>query len=114
VTIIHGECTPHNVIARDGEVYVIDWESAAIAPGEIDLVSLVEGWPRHEQAAAIKAYVQHRWPDDQQTDMEARLDAARIYWALRWLGERPDWTVRPKNRWRFDELRNSGKRLGLV
>src|SRR5262249_40589955 len=31
LTIIHGEYYPHNILTRDGVIYPIDWESAAIA-----------------------------------------------------------------------------------
>lgn len=42
-TVIHGEYTPANVLVRDGIIYPIDWESAAIAMGEIDLAILTDG-----------------------------------------------------------------------
>ena len=44
-TVIHGEFTPHNVLVRDGVVFPVDWESAAVGLPEIDLVSLIDGWP---------------------------------------------------------------------
>jgi hypothetical protein len=43
-TIIHGEMSPQNVLWRNGEIYPVDWESAAIGPGEIDLAALLFGW----------------------------------------------------------------------
>src|SRR5207245_9535056 len=38
-------------------------------------------------------------------------DALPIF---RWLGERPDWTVRGKNLSRFDYLHATAQRLGLI
>jgi aminoglycoside phosphotransferase (APT) family kinase protein len=36
-TVIHGEFYPKNLLFRGGVVYPVDWESAAVGPGEIDL-----------------------------------------------------------------------------
>src|SRR5205814_9096019 len=35
-TVVHGEYYPHNILVRDDAVYAVDWESAAVAAGEID------------------------------------------------------------------------------
>ncbi len=44
-TIIHGEFYKSNVLVSGDKVHVVDWESCAVAAGEIDLAMLIEGWP---------------------------------------------------------------------
>jgi aminoglycoside phosphotransferase (APT) family kinase protein len=113
-TAIHGEFTPHNLIApRDGEICPVDWESAAIAPGEIDLATLIQGWPEDVAATCEREYVATRWPGGAPANFARRLDLARAYWELRWLGDRPEWLAEPKLYRRFDELGPLGVRLGL-
>jgi thiamine kinase-like enzyme len=112
--IVHGEFTPHNVIFRDGEVFPVDWESAAIGAGEIDLASLTDMWPQDDVNQAVREYVRARWPDAVPPNFSERLAAARIYWVLRWLGNRPELTVREKNRSRFALLGTYGNELGLI
>ena len=46
--MIHGEYYPHNILFQSGVVRPVDWETAALAPGEIDLATLCEGWPPEE------------------------------------------------------------------
>jgi hypothetical protein len=113
-TVIHGEYYPHNVLAAGGEVYPIDWESAAIAAGEIDIVCLTDGWAEETVAACAQAYRQARWPDGEPPAFARTLDAARVYVSLRWMGDRPEWTRARDMRWRFDGLRAAGERLGLI
>jgi hypothetical protein len=117
-TIIHGEFTPHNVLIRGEDVCPVDWESAAIAMGEIDLASLTDGWPERIARECEREYQRARWPAGPPADFERRLDLARLYWDLRWLGDRPEWTTNEralrKSRWRFKHLRSTGRRLGLI
>ena len=89
-TVIHGEYYPNNILARNTSVYPVDWESTAIGPGEIDLATLCEGWPRSIAEDAWAEYAAVRWQGDPPTDWEARLEAAHLYVAARWLGERAD------------------------
>jgi len=112
--LIHGEYYPHNILFRDGVVHPIDWESAALAPGEIDLASLTDRWPAAIAADCTREYVCARWAEGAPPAFARRLDAARMYLQLRWLGDRPEWTLHERLRWRFRELRRLGKRWGLV
>jgi hypothetical protein len=91
-TIIHGEFYPLNVLYHRGAIYPIDWESAAVAAGEIDLATLTEGWPPEVARSCEVEYRRTRWPDGPPADLERRLTAARLYLLLRWLGDRPEWT----------------------
>ena len=104
----------NNILYSGGVIYPIDWESAAVAAGEIDLACLTEGWPPRVVRECERRYREARWPDGAPADFERRLGAARLYLAFRWLGEEPDETVDESNRWRFDDLRTVGERLGWI
>jgi len=117
-TIIHGEYYPHNVMydRRQGAVLPVDWESAAIGPAEIDLASLTERWPAQTVRDCTKEYLRIRRPEGltEIATPPSRMDAARTYLHFRWLGEDPRRAASPERRWRFEELRRSGERLGLL
>lgn len=113
-TVVHGEYYPANVLWWRGAVYPVDWESAALASGEIDLASLCEQWPDDHARDWARAYAAARWPGRAPPDdFGAALDAARLYFHLRWLGNRPEVT-RTLRTWRYDDMRRLGGRLGLV
>jgi hypothetical protein len=107
-TVIHGEYFPHNILFSAGSVYPVDWESAAVAIGEIDLASLVERWDAELSAAAVQAYRSARWRTGAPESFPQILDAARVYWQLLWLEQGRLYE------WRFKELRAAGERLGLI
>jgi aminoglycoside phosphotransferase (APT) family kinase protein len=116
-TVIHGEFYVKNLLLRRGHVHVVDWESAAIGLGEIDLAALTEGkWPLRTVARCESAYLRGRGirGGRHMAEFQRRLDAARIYLHFRWLGERPDWTVSEKADWRYRSLHAAARRLGLV
>ncbi len=98
--VIHGEFYPKNILCYDGSIFPVDWESAAIATGTIDLVSLTDEWPEDIVLACIRAYQRNRWPDGAPADFGTVLEAARLYWHLRWLGNRSDWISRKGPRFR--------------
>jgi hypothetical protein len=112
--IIHGEFYPNNILYPHGDIYPIDWESAAVAKGEIDLASLTENWPPAYIHEARTAYLSTRWPDGPSDDFESRLEAAYLYWHFRWLGDRPEWTLGDRERWRFGHLKSIGEKMGLI
>jgi phosphotransferase family enzyme len=114
VTIIHGEYTPKNILVREGTIYPVDWESAAVAAGEIDLAQLTDRWPSDVARDCEREYAQGRWPDGAPADFEPKLAAARLYLQFRWLGDRPNWTAHEASLWRFEQLRAGGVRLGLI
>ena len=98
LTIIHGEYYPANVLWRRQRVHPIDWESAAIAAGEIDLASLTDEWPPDSIEACEAAYRRTRWPVGFDAALFARrLSAARLYVILRWAGV-PDAFTRARDR----------------
>ncbi|PYQ79678.1 MAG: hypothetical protein DMG01_08185 [Acidobacteria bacterium] len=115
-TVIHGEFYAKNVLVRRHSVFMVDWESAAVAAGEIDVAALTEGkyWPAALVKRCERAYMLARWPEAVPSSFTRALDAARIYLHFRWLGERADWTVREKSAPRFDQLHAAAKRLNLI
>ncbi len=108
--VIHGEFYPQNVLVKGDVVVPVDWESAAIGPPEIDLAALTEGWPIEAVEVCEGAYARERGhnADD---DFGARLESARLYWDLRWLGDRPSWTVHAGLRPRLEHLRERVARI---
>jgi aminoglycoside phosphotransferase (APT) family kinase protein len=81
LTVIHGEYGPKNILVRGPareDVCPVDWESAAIAMGEIDLTSLIQNWPPEVARECECEYRRARWPAGPPADFERRLDLARL------------------------------------
>ena len=111
-TIIHGEYYPHNIMFQAGVVRPVDWETAAIAPGEIDVATLTEGWSRSEMRDFEAEYQQARWPHGSPDHFGRNLDLARAYVQVRWLGD--DDPKKSMNMTRWNLLRDVSKRLQLI
>jgi len=113
-TIIHGEYYTKNIMVQNGAIYPIDWESAAIGPGETDLVSMIEDWDEKRRNIAVRNYIRDRWDEEHfsRSEFEKRMFLVRIYFFLRWTAEYNDpemWLTR--NEWfkRFYQtIRESG------
>ena len=86
-TIIHGEYQANNILVYGGRCVPTDWESAALAAGEIDLASLAWGWEDDIATHCEEQYCLVRWPDSTPDDFALRLTAARVFLHLRWLGD---------------------------
>jgi hypothetical protein len=112
--VAHGECYPMNILVRAGAVFLIDWESAALAPGEVDLAALTEGWEPDVVLACEREYGRARWSNSLASNFDRRMWAARLYWGFRWLGDRPGWTAGRGARAHFNQLRMAGEHLGLI
>jgi aminoglycoside phosphotransferase (APT) family kinase protein len=112
-TVIHGEYYPRNIVHQDGIVYPVDWESAAVARGEIDLATLTDGDAPELVAPCEAAYQSARWPDGAPPDFTPNLERARLYIHLRWLGSTGE--IKPKHRARrCNHARALGERMGLI
>lgn len=111
---VHGELYPDNVLVHRECIRPIDWESAAMAVGEIDLASLVEGWAPDVLDACCAAYAGVRWPDGPPPDFTSRLDMARAYLHFRWIADRSSAPDRIRSAWRAQQLRSIGVRLGFL
>ena len=114
VTIIHGEYYPHNILVHAGVIAPVDWESAAIAPGEIDLAGLTEGWSDEIQRDCESEYRRARWPEGAPLEFERRLGVAGMYLLFRWLGDRLEWVTGERGEWRFASLRRLSEQLGVL
>jgi Phosphotransferase enzyme family len=118
-SVIHGELFGKNVVVRAGDperpLAVIDWESAALGPSYLDLVSLATGrWTADQKHALWRAYF-----DSAQAATGLRLewdtfcrDLSRlaVHHTLKWLAWRPDWNFSLK-RW-LAELEQALSGLG--
>jgi hypothetical protein len=111
-TVVHGEYYSHNILFQKGVIRPVDWETAAAAPGEVDLASLTEGWPKSIVGQCEVEYQRARWPKGAPGSFARTIDLARLYVHLRWLGDQLEWTFGEK--WRFREMLVIGKRLGLL
>ncbi len=113
--IIHGEFYENNIVVCGRRIFPTDWESAAIAAGEIDLASLTEGKWAPEMVRQCEAeYRRARWPDGAPAEFERRLQAAKLYLNFRWLGERPEWATRRQSLWRYHALYASARSAGFI
>jgi aminoglycoside phosphotransferase (APT) family kinase protein len=113
-TITHGDYYRHNILVRDGNIYPVDWEQAAIDLGEIDLACLTYRWPVGVARCCELGYQTSRWPQGSPNDFETVLNAARLTLYLDEIRNVPTWTDRDE-RFNFSqEMRSLGERLGLI
>ncbi|TMI41289.1 hypothetical protein E6H21_03235 [Candidatus Bathyarchaeota archaeon] len=86
-TVIHGEYYPSNIVYRAGTSRPADWQSAAVAVGQIDLAALTQNWPRQMVGRMVKEYKQTRWPKGEPDNFDWLFRIANVYMVLRWLGD---------------------------
>ncbi len=111
-TVIHGEYTPKNMLQQGERICAVDWESAAVAAGEIDLASLIDGkWPPAVVEECVREYQHTRWPEGAPSDFATTLGLTRLYWNFRWLGERADWSTGKKGAKRLEYLRTVAEQM---
>jgi hypothetical protein len=113
-TVIHGEYYPKNILFHRGRVCPVDWESAAIAEGLIDLAFLTEGWGEDMSRRLELEYQQARWPHGPPADFDRLIDIARLYVHFRWLGDVASATHSGRMISRFELLFSVGERLGVL
>ena len=114
LTVVHGEFDSTNLLWRNGTLYPVDWESAAVAAPEIDLARLTWGWPVDVADACERAYQDAYWRSGPPSTFLQRLTVARVYLLLRFLGERPEWTIHESSSSLFAELREAAERLAVI
>ena len=123
VTLIHGEFYPSNVLMRRDphatRVCPVDWETAAIGPGLIDLSALTSGsWTEQQRLAMAMAYFNGLGEQDDDPSARAEflidLDFCNLFMAIQWLGWSPDWEPPPEHaqNWLTEACR-LGVKLGL-
>ncbi len=117
-TVIHGEYYPKNILFRSGKVYPVDWETAAVGAGEIDLATLTEAWPDEIVARCEQAYGEARYLGGPPAEFDRILAAARFYVQVYWLGhamkpDQPIWNWSTVGKWRLALLQKLCEQLGL-
>lgn len=122
-TFIHGEFYASNVLVQREAVGTricpVDWETAALGPGLVDLAALTAGpWSERDRSAIVAAYrtalpTAPLWRLSEE-DFATLLDCCGLHVALQWLGWSGDWT--PPSEHAFDWLAEAlrlAERLGL-
>ena len=78
-TLIHGELFAANVLIGESAVFV-DWETAGLGAGELDLAALTVGaWTDDVRTACEQAYASARWNGAVPEAHRSILAAARLY-----------------------------------
>jgi|SRR5688572_5879512 len=113
-TIVHGEYYPKNILISGDTIIPIDWETTAIAAGEIDVVFLTERWPDAIREACESAYRQARWPEGPPASFHRRLLLANMYAQLLRLGHRKHLVSEKEAAQRLGILRDLCRKTGLV
>jgi len=108
-TIIHGEYYSQNILVRQNLVYPVDWETARIGMGELDLAMLLEGWSDAMVNRCVRAYDAARGGGSDEAAVRRRLTVARIFLNVYWLSSFSDAPA-----WRLDHLRQSAHQLGVL
>jgi hypothetical protein len=123
VTVIHGEYYASNVlvspVASGWAVCPVDWETAALGPGLVDLAALAAGkWTAAQCEALSRAYRGALPPGSPAAvppeSFAAALDCCRLHLAVQWLGWSAGWS--PPDGHRHDWLGEAlalADRLGL-
>ncbi len=109
-TVIHGEYFGANILYQNGTSRPLDWQSTAVAPGEIDLVSLTHSFPTPVQERCVREYTKSRWPGGAPEAFDEIVAAARLYVDFRWLGD-PKRIVLPIGRTGNRLLRKRARRF---
>jgi hypothetical protein len=79
-TLVHGELFPPNALASQERTVFIDWETAGVGAGELDVAFMTVGpWPVEVRRRCEAAYVAERWPTSVPGGFEPTLAAARLY-----------------------------------
>jgi aminoglycoside phosphotransferase (APT) family kinase protein len=110
--VVHGEFYPPNVLFDGEKVYPVDWECCAVAPAELDVAFLTEGWPSEVEALCLEAY-EAAWPGGEARISRSRLAAAKAYLAVRYLGHKPGLAERQRGPQRLELLHGIARELGL-
>ena len=112
--VIHGEYYPINVLFDGADVRPVDWEAAAWAPAELDVVQLTDGWSEDVAAAARRRYGDARWPNDRAHDLDRAVMLATVYLHLRWFGFTGRATPERRARWNLGSVRRAATSLGWL
>ena len=87
--LMHGEFFPSNIIVRSRRVCPVDWETAAVGPGLVDVAALAAGgWTEDEKLRLLRRYQAALTGRRSNLSSDVRLafDASRFHLAMRMLG----------------------------
>ena len=90
-TLVHGEFHPSNVLVGSERIWAVDWETAGVAPGLVDLAALTAGWGEAERRAISEAY-RDEVGAPAGFAVDGDLACCRLHVAVKWLGWSPTWT----------------------
>lgn len=97
--VIHGEFYPTNVRYARRTLYPLDWQTAALSPGEIDIASLTHYWPdKNIQELARQEYFAARDLDEPVEKFNKRITLATIYLDFLWLRYSPEVLMDPTHK----------------
>jgi aminoglycoside phosphotransferase (APT) family kinase protein len=123
-TLVHGDFNASNILVTrspaGNRVRVIDWETAGVGPGLLDLASLVSGrlpeGLKEQMVAAYRANLEGgRLAALSDTEFDEALCWCRLALAVKWLGWSPGWSAPDAHAydwWR--EALATAHRLGLL
>jgi len=113
-TIIHGELTTRNTLWADGRIMVIDWETAAVGPAEIDLALFTFDWDLEDVRSLEESYVHARWQGSAPTGFTEVMLAARLYVAYHWIFSSPDGRDEARVRSHLETVQRKAARWGII
>ena len=107
-TLIHGEFYSKNILILDSIAYPVDWESAAYAPGEIDLASIIEARKPDVVERITESYFAARLEDNRfdKAGFEKRLWMAQLYLQFRFFFPK-------REEWRYHHIHALAKKLEI-
>ena len=104
-SLVHGEFYPANVLVAGARIRPVDWETAGLGPGLLDIAALTSGsWVEQERVRVERAY-RDALPAERRpaaAELAEALRSARLLVALQWIG----WEARftPPDQHAFDWL----------
>jgi hypothetical protein len=111
-TLVHGEFFPSNVMVQGSReamrIRVLDWETAAVGPGIIDVAALVSGqWNGEQKTGLVEEYLSAVSPgpanQEKKEEFFRAVACGQLHLAMQWLGWSDGWT--PPEEHRQDWLR---------
>jgi hypothetical protein len=123
-TLVHGDLNASNVLvmraSAGNRIRIIDWETAGVGPGLIDLASLISGRLPDGHRAAMEAAYRANLAGSSLSALPADAFDEALCWcrlalAVKWLGWSPGWSP-PKTHghdWRREAVMLA-RRLGLM
>lgn len=109
-TLIHGEYYPSNLLIQTNEARVrvcpVDWETAGIGPGLVDLAALTSGsWEGKESIPTDLVSIYRQGTKESSLsalegpDFTTALNCCRLHVAVQWLGWSERWQPPPQHKY---------------